>query len=260
MASLVSQILNGASLSVILTPDPSVQQAFPAMVETFDLPHIIISDESFIAKTADTHAVHHDFKPYDMNFRTSYAYSNFSNIVINSSYTEKICRYYHASRYLDIQFIPQDDFEIIWDSKIDKDTQSAEAAIQAGRKIKIGLLDQDDIWNMHPVHMPSFYTDQNLLELFTDQSAMPSFFRETESILHLEAVLIAKFQELEKKSKGEIDRISVLAPQIDDPELYSTYYTIRSDGTYLRGRLFNTEDKREAYKALRVYASKIAAK
>lgn len=256
MDPLISQILNGASLSVILTPDPSIQKYFPDMIETFDLRHIILSGDQFIGKTDHTHAVHHEFKPYDLNFRTSYAYANFAKIVINCSYSENTCRYYHSSRYLDLKFIALDDFELVWDSENNDDTQSAESAILAGRKIKIGLLDKDDIWNFHPVHMPSFYTDKNFLELFTVQDAMPLFFREPESVINLETMIVEKFNELEKKSQGQIDRVSVLTPQIDDIEFFSTYYTIRSDGTYLRGQVVRQDEKAENYKALRVFASK----
>lgn len=256
MDPLASQILNGASLSVILTPDPSIQKYFPDMVETFDLRHIVLSGDQFTGKTDHTHAVHHEFKPYDLNFSTSYAYSNYAKIVVNSSYTEKTCRYYHSSRYLDMKFVALDDFETVWDSEKDEDIQSAEAAILAGRKIKIGMLDKDDIWNFHPVHMPSFYVDKNYLELFTVQDAMPLFFREPESMMNLETMLVEKFQELEKKSQGEIDRVSVLTPQIDDTEFFSTYYTVRSDGTYLRAQVVRQTDQAENYKALRVYASK----
>jgi hypothetical protein len=256
MDPLVSQLLNGASLSVILTPDPSIQKYFPDMVETFNLRHVVISGDQFIGKTDHAHAIHHEFKPYDLNFRTSYAYSNYAKIVINSSYSEKTCRYYHASRYLDVKFVTLDDYEIVWDSEKDKKTQTAEHAILAGRKIKIGMLDQDDIWNIHPVHMPSFYKDKNFLELFTVQGAMPLFFRETESVINLETTLVEKFKELETQSKGQIDRVSVLTPQIDDAEFFSTYYTIRSDGTFLRGRIAIKQEEPESYKALRVYASK----
>jgi hypothetical protein len=104
--------------------------------------------------------------------------------------------------------------------------------------------------------MPSFYKDKNFLELFTVQGAMPLFFRETESVINLETTLVEKFKELETQSKGQIDRVSVLTPQIDDAEFFSTYYTIRSDGTFLRGRIVIKQEEPESYKALRVYASK----
>jgi hypothetical protein len=256
MDPLVSQILNGASLSVILTPDPRIQTDFPDMIETFDLRHIIISGDRFIGKTDHTHAVHHEFKPYDLNFRTSYAYLNYADIVINSSYSEEICRYYHASRYLDLKFIALDDYETVWDSEKDNDTKNAEAAILAGRKIKIGMLDNNNIWNMHPVHMPSFYTGKNFLELFTVQDAIPLFFREPESLKILETTLVEKFKELEIKSQGQIDQVSALTPQIDDVEFFSVYYTLRSDGTFLRSSVAIKEEEPENYKALRVYASK----
>ena len=256
MDPLVSQILNGASLSVILTPDPSIQKYFPNMIETFDLRHVVISGDQFIGKTDHTHAVHHEFKPYDLNFSTSYAYSNYAEIVINSSYSEGICRYYHASRYLDVKFVALDDYETVWDSEKDKNTQSAEAAILAGRKIKIGMLDKNNIWNMHPVHMPSFYTYKNFLELFTVQDAMPLFFREPESVINLETTLVEKFKELEIQSKGQIDQVSLLTPKIDNTEFFSIYYTLRSDGTFLRSRIAVKEEEPESYKTLRVYASK----
>ena len=102
---MIKEILKGASLSVILAPDPSIQTDFPKMIETLDLRHIIISGNRFIGNTDNAHAVHYEFKPYNLKFSASYAYSNYANIVINSSYTENLCRYYHSSRYLKINFI-----------------------------------------------------------------------------------------------------------------------------------------------------------
>ena len=55
-------LLNGASLRVVLHPDPEVQTDFPDMVESFELPHIIFHEGEFIAKTSNRHALAYDFR------------------------------------------------------------------------------------------------------------------------------------------------------------------------------------------------------
>ena len=179
-------LLNGASLRVVLHPDPEAQTAFPDMVESFDLPHIIIRGSEFIAKTANRHALPYDSRAYDTNFASSYAYSNFASsyaysnflsCVINSSAVDPIFQAYSAIAYQEIKFVAKNAYETVWEYGVHETTAAVERAIEAGKRLKIALLDQDDFWNIHPVHMPSFYVGQNHFELFTEQDAFPIVFR-----------------------------------------------------------------------------------
>ncbi|MEX2449325.1 MAG: hypothetical protein WD407_00550 [Rhodospirillales bacterium] len=257
MDTLASKILSGNSLSVILKPDPKAQTDFPEMVESFDLQHIVISGDNVLGKTSNTHAINPRFSKYDRTFGTAYAYNNYADIVLNSSHTEGICRFSHTGRYSDIRFETREDYEIIWNSHENDDVAAVEKAILAGCKLKIGLLDNKGIWNIHPVHMPSFYTNRNFLELFTDQDAMPLIMRKPAEVMELEKDLKINFKKAVRETSGQVNRIWQIMPYLNDPTFFSTFYTVRSDGTFLRGAIVAVEEEPETYKELRIYASKI---
>jgi hypothetical protein len=104
--------------------------------------------------------------------------------------------------------------------------------------------------------MPSFYVGKDFFEFFTEQDAMPLFFRSPENVMRLEELLKLNFKEEIKATSGKVNKIWQLMPFFNEPEFYSTYHTVRSDGTFLRGRTVLVQEKPETYRALRIYASK----
>lgn len=231
-------LLNGMSLRVVLHPDTAWQTDFPDMLETVELRHVLIDGSRFIAKTSPLHALHYKFE-YDLKRSYAYAYCNFANVVLNSSPVSGLLRAYRSSAYKEIHFLLRDTHECVWEHAKDKSVESVEEAIRAGKSLKIALHDSDDLWNIHPVHMPSFFVGRNFFELFTEQDALPVALRNFDVLKEIEAQLV--------DMKAVIFR---------DPEFYSTFFTVRSDGTYLRGGVVLKDDARRTYKALMVFAER----
>ena len=123
------------------------------MLESFELPHITLIGDRFFAKTANRHAVSFQFKDYDLKASFSYAYSNYYDYVVNFSQTEGFSRICSKYAYEKITFVASQNYDLVWDSENDQSVRPVEAAILNGRKLKIALLDTDDTWNIHPIHM-----------------------------------------------------------------------------------------------------------
>lgn len=255
---IIDAIMSGASLRLVLHPRNDVQTDFPDMYESFDLRHIILKGQRFFAKTSDSHAIPINFGAYDMTKNFAYAYSNYYSYVINSSHTEVEARIYNKNVYESLEFIPVNNFELIWESANDSDVKPVEDAISTGRRLKIAMLDQDDYWNIHPVHMPSFYIGKNYFELFTDQDAVPVFMHDEESLELLEKQMQQRLKEAVREfsprnMREVFDKAGFHSKQ---PEFYSTFYTIRSNGEYLRGSTVLTQETPERYETLKVFAEK----
>jgi hypothetical protein len=257
-STLIDALLSGASLRLVLHPSNDVQTDFPDMYEAFDLRHVILKDDKFFAKTASAHAIPQNFSTYDIATALSYAYSNFYSYVVNSSHTAGSARIYHKKAYKSLDFTPVDNFELIWESGKDTESAAVEKAITEGRQLKIALLDSDGYWNVHPVHMPSFYIGKNYFELFTDQDAVPSFLHDEETLMILENQMKEALKQMTRENSPRNMReiFDKAGFQLEDAEFYSTFYTIRSNGKYLRGSTVLKQESIYHYAALKVFADK----
>ena len=235
-------LLNGASLRVVLHPDPEFQTDFPDMIESFSLPHIIIHGGEFIAKTANRHALAYDYRAYDMNSAFSYAYSNFLSYVINCSAAEPFIRLYSTTAYQEIKFVAKNGCETVWEYGVHETTAAVERAIDAGKRLKIALLDQDGLWNIHPVHMPSFYVGRNHFELFTEQDALPIVFRYAADLKKLEKHFL---ENIKRNKRASILRSALMSENVI---FYSCYYTVWPNGEYLHGKFVLRGEEPEKYR------------
>lgn len=229
------------------------------MFEAFDLRHVILKDDKFFAKTSNSHAVAASYGSYDMAAAFSYAYSNHYQYVVNSSHTEEMIRVYNKNVYKDIDFIPVNNYELIWESGNETETGPVEDAIMAGRLLKVALLDANGCWNIHPIHMPSFHIGRNSFELFTDQDAIPNFFQLPEQLVVLEGEMKEVLRKviLENSPRNICEAFKEAGYNLFQPKFYSTFYTIRSNGEYLRATTPSEDATPQHYEMLKVFADKI---
>jgi hypothetical protein len=258
MASSISidDLLAGASLRVVLRPHRDVQIDFPDMIESFELPHITLIGDRFFAKTANRHALSFQFKDYDLKVAFSYAYSNHYGYIVNFSQTEGFSRICSKNVYEEITFVAMQNYDLVWDSEKNQSVESVETAILSGHKLKIALLDADDIWNIHPIHMPSFYVDKNFLELFTEQDSMPEFLKSSNQLNIIGKEFNSLLKDYLRKNTPKnintaLKEVTMFNP---DTDFFSNYYTVRSQGEYLHGKIVITEEEPQSYKALKVFA------
>lgn len=188
----------------------------------------------------------------------SYAYSNNYSYVVNCSHTENTARVYNKNVYESLNFVPINNFELIWESGSNEDMKAVEDAICAGRPLKAALLDPDGYWNIHPIHMSSFYLDKNYFELFTDQDAVPMFLHNEEDLELIEQQMKQKLKEaVREHSPRNLREVFEKAGfYTENIEFYSTFYTIRSDGDYLRASTVLKQETPQQYQALKVFADK----
>ena len=215
-------LLNGASLRVVLHPDPEFQTDFPDMIESFSLPHIIIHGGEFIAKTANRHALAYDYRAYDMNSAFSYAYSNFLSYVINCSAAEPFIRLYSTTAYQEIKFVAKNGCETVWEygSTVSMRRRPRWNERSMPGSLKIALLDQDGLWNIHPVHMPSFYVGRNHFELFTEQDALPIVFRYAADLKKLEKHFL---ENIKRNKRASILRSALMSENVIFYSCYTAY-------------------------------------
>ena len=258
-AEIIDAILSGASLRLVLHPRTKVQIDFPDMYEAFDLRHVILRGQRFFAKTANCHAIPVNFSTYDMATAYSYAYSNHYSYVVNSSQQAGTVRIYNKNVYESLQFVPVENFELIWEAGANENIKTVEDAVSTGRPLKIALLDTEGYWNVHPIHMSSFYIDQGYFELFTDQDAVPVFLHNEDDLEMLEKQMKQRLKEAVKEySPRNLREVFDKAGfQFENPEFYSTFYTARSDGSYLRGSTVLKQEEKHQYVALKVFADKL---
>ena len=226
------------------------------MIESFELPHVTLIGDRFFAKTTNRHAVSHKFKDYDLKAAFSYAYSNHYDYVVNCSHSDGYSRILSKKVYEDVTFVTANNYELVWSSERDQSVKPFEAAILDGRRLKNALLDADDVWNIHPIHMPSFYVDKNFFELFTEQDSMPEYFRDARQLETIGKKFNSQMKEyLRQNTPKNINKAYYdVALMNQDTEFCSNYYTVRSQGEYLHGKIVITQEEPQSYKNLKVFA------
>jgi len=237
---IVEELLNGASLRTFMMPDSSIPSNYPEHIETYDLPHIIVSGEYFWGKSETAHLT--------SQLRASaFCYTNIDNIFC--SYNPMIHKVFFMSkkRYKTHKWYLREDYTLIWDSEKDNPTDSIKKEIESCSKFKIAMLDSEDIWNIHPVDLPMYYLQEGKFELKTVMDEYPIFFRY-----------------VEETKKHVSNNSEFLSAKPDDNmslgyELFNeffTFYSLSSDGSY-----YNYFDvprgTKQKYKRLKIYVDRI---
>lgn len=238
---IIEKLLNGASLRTFMIPDESIPSNYPEHIETYDLPHIVISGDYFWGKSETAHLIH-TLGSIDTGV-IAFCYTNISNIF--GSYNPTTCgiRFMNKKRYKQHSWNLRENYRLIWDSERYDSAKGIRQEIELCSKFKIALLDSEDIWNIHPVDLPMYYTGKEDFDLKTASDFYPILFRYPSEI----EKLIDKFSDLfDEKS---IDNSKVLRLEY---QKFPTFYSIRSDGTYYNG--FDIPRKTiQKYKRLKVF-------
>ena len=154
------------------------------------------------------------------------------------------------ARYREHSWILHANYKLIWDSAEHQPTEVIEQEIRKGAKFKIAMLDVEDIWNVHPVDLPMYETEEGVFRLKTAADIYPKFFREPgyrEALLTMAKKAVDEALE-EHAEYGRVDIVPVLPV-----EGFSSFYALCSDGTY-----YNFNDISRAtthqYKRLKVFS------
>lgn len=243
-ADLIEKVLDGWSLRTFMVPDPAIPSNAPRHMESYDLPHLVINGDRFWAWSRTLHLMVHDDAPVA---NLSFCYSNIENIFC--SYrpgVENGLRIMAKSRYAKHEWRLHHGHRLVWDSTAGSDTEAIEKEIENGSKLAVAMLDEDSIWNVHPVQLPFFYEVSGLFELKTENEQYPVVFRSPDSVHDI----MSDSENLKNILNDSKKIYTMNAPA------FSTFYSLYSDGTY-----FNYFDiarsSRQRYKRLKVFSDNV---
>jgi len=74
---------------------------------------------------------------------------------------------------------------LVWVSENSDAVEAVGKEVESGAKLKIAMLDDDDIWNMHPVDLPMHEMGSGRFHLKTAADMYPKTFRDR---AHLDAI------------------------------------------------------------------------
>ena len=240
-ADIIEKILDGWSLRTFMVPDPAIPSNAPRHMESYDLPHLVIHGDLFWAWSRTLHLMVHDDAPIA---NLAFCYSNIANIIC--SYRPDVedgLRIMAKNRYAEHEWRLLHRHKLVWDSSVDNTADAIKREIENGSRFTVAMLDEENIWNIHPVQLPFFYEESGLFELRTESERYPLVFRTPEYF------------------RDHLTDTDVLAKMLKDPRImytvdtpaFFTFYTLYSDGTY-----FNYFDisrtSRQKYRRLKVFS------
>ena len=243
---IIEKILNVASLRTFMIPDAAMPSNFPEHIETYELPHIIINGEWFWGKTENTHSevvLGTSLRP-----KGSFCYTNIGEIFC--SYIEHLSSALMMSkkRYKQHAWFFKDNFRLVWNSSQDTSTEAIKKAIENCSKFKIALLDSEDMWNIHPIDLPMYYSEDKSFELKTVRDDYPIFFRHPDYIQGLLKTYLDFFNARPADNSSGI--IKFEGPKV------SSFYLTRSDGGYYNADGVEKNTIRK-YKRLKVFVDQM---
>jgi len=227
----VDALLEGASLRVALWPNEEVTPESPPHIEGFDLPHIVSVSGDFWAKTP---TVHTRGKPLVCSF----AYPSRGAILCSYTPSNGTGRFIQTDRYEKREWRVVDNYYEVWDSNSWIDMEELTAAVYAGLRLKVAMLDESDVWEINPVHLPM--ANGGWFHLMTAMDYYPAWFRSTTWVGDIAKACAPEFAE---------DRY---ATTVFECAAYPSWYALNPDGTF-RGGL--SQDAQH-YKRLRVFAER----
>ena len=239
-SDIIDKVLDGCTLRTVMIPDPAIPSNHPEHLEGVELPHIVISENLMWAKSDATN-LNHTFGSSSGSL-CAWCYSSPADIF--ASYAPEFSKLFlmFKSRYKKHDFITKNDCSLIWDSDEKSSTEAIRKKIEAGAKLKIAMLDSEDIWNVHPIGLPFYFPDSGTFQLNTAVDRYPIAFRSHENTAKLRAVL-------EELSRGDIG--GAYAVEVSE---WFAFYRLNSDGTYYNYYDIPRETT-QAYRRLKVFAT-----
>lgn len=249
---VIAKILDGYSLRTSMVPDPAIPTNRPEHVESYDLPHVIIDGDRFWGKSETAHLFHthgdagRNFIPGDpQSGLAAFCYSNAGGLFFSYTPDQGRLSTIKKSRYKKHAWALCHNYTLVWDSENGEAAKAVGKEIESAAKLKIAVLDGEDIWNVHPVDLPMYEMGADRFQLKTAADMYPKTFRDR---AYLDLVTGHAKAAMEDAPQGDIETIAHLKV-----EGFSSFYSVFSDGTY-----YNFYDiarsTRQKYKRLKVFS------
>lgn len=241
---IVQRLLDGASLRTLMIPDDAMASNRPEHIETYDLPHLLINGSTFWGKSETAHLFH--ARGSEGRGEVAFAYTNIGPLFCCYDPFLREARLMSKKRYKKHEWVVRDQFKLVWDSEKGSATEEIKREIESASKFKIALLDSEEIWNIHPVDLPMYYSKEGLFEFKTVVDQYPIFFRYPAQTGEIHQRYSDFFNHRPEDDEPGFIRLG------DCPQFYS-FYSIRSDGSYYN--FFDIpRNTVQRYKRLKVFA------
>lgn len=242
-SQIIKALLEGRSLRTYMVPDDRIPTNFPEHIESYALPHVLIHGDQFWGKSDNTHmptgAEKVSLSP------AAFYYTSIGEMF--ASYTPAISTgiFMSKKRYRIHQWVLVDDYSLIWDSENPEDVSPIKASIEKAAQFRIALLDSDNIWNIHPVDLPMYYTESQRFSLKVAFDVYPGAFRNFQQLNQFYAEHQSFFESLPSDNS--------VGCQSFNADNHNVFFDISSCGEYQH--YYDLERKViRRYQRLKVYA------
>lgn len=238
--TIAEMILNGASLSSVMIPDPALESNYPAHDETYKMKFIYLDGDRFFSQTSPTHRSLRNNETYSSHNCYSYSVGYKKEMFIVCPGTNISVWGDISSRYAKFEWKIREDYDLVWTSDAKEEVSDLREAILDGKEMKLLINDEDGFWTALPVDLVNLEQESGEFVIRTETGYVPSFLPFKEELL--------KTMDLIKKNRiipAEMIRLETPPVPI--------FYTCYSNGTY-----YNYFDEPRTlfrdYKALKIFA------
>lgn len=250
---IVACLLAGASLRCAMRPDDEIPANRPLHDECFQLPHIIVDGKNFTAITGrDIVTKPNSYWPnvfYYANYRE--LFGTFAPIQVEPGYNgENILNMFFSprKRYQKFDWLHNERGTKLWDSREGGDLTALRAAVLGAVPMKAIFLDEEQVWNIHPIILPQVSCREDAFVMQTAYIAYPQIFRQTEEWQKI----IGEDPELERYLTDTKLCFTVARELLQPP--FHAFYHLYHDGTYKSYYDLARGDTMHQYQRLMIFA------
>ena len=239
----IEYLLNGASLSSVMVPNPELPSNQPAHDESYKMHFIYLDKDKFFAQTNTMHRALRSSKLHIEYHSFAYSYGYDGTMMITCPEAQKTLYGKIQGRYSKFEWIARDDFEIVWHSNQKEETGKLREAILEGKDTKLAIKDEDGYWSILPIDLININQSDNFFNVRTETGQPSSSIPDKNTL----SIVLRETNQLLEQDKTKF----VPATHSHIPIYYACY----SDGTY-----YNYFDEKRSlkrkYQELRLFARK----
>ena len=177
-SATIQALINGSSLATFMIPDASIPTNKPRHLEGFQLHNIIINKGIFWGFTRNAHGAH-VLGQYIIKEPNTFCYSNNDQkVFLSYAFGSEVACWMPLERYEQHEFVLREDYELIWSSDAPENLEPVVQAVQTARPLKMAMLDEDGIWNIRPVDLCMFHTEEKNFLVKSELFYYPIMFRD----------------------------------------------------------------------------------
>lgn len=254
--NIVEKLLAGVSLRCVMQPDDEIPTNRPLHDECFQLPHLIVNGENFTAITGrDIVTVPGKEWPivfYYTNYRELFGTFDPVRVEPGFGQGQQVLRmaFSPRKRYRKFDWLLCDNCTKVWDSQENRDVTELRAAVLGALPMKAIFLDEEQVWNIHPVILPQVACHDESFMLQTAYIPYPQVFRLPREI----EKMIDSTEELQVFFRDDKQCLKTMKATLLPP--FHAFYHLFHDGTYKSYYDLARGDTMRTYRRLMIFAER----